>query len=158
MGSKQNCPFYGLTGIKTRVVVNSASIQLLKIKEPLMTGNRMNRGRLHIGVILHLLLMLFLLSGSASAQEMNTLLKTPVQLSMNQGTIEGIITELMTNHQINFSFDPKIIPHKKQITLEVANQTLDGILSQTFKGTDVKYTVIKEIVILSKKRDFLYNL
>ncbi len=103
---------------------------------------------------LRILLMLFLLSGNASAQDKDTILKIPIQLSTNQGTIHEIINELMNTHHVNFSYDPKIIPHEKQITLEITNQNLEGILSQAFKGTDVKFTAMEDIIVLSKRKKY----
>lgn len=129
-------------------------IQPFKIKEIKPGGDIINLRLWFIRYIVQPLLILFLLFGIASAQEMKTLLKSPVQLSKNQGTIDEILTELMTDHRINFSFDPKIIPFKKLITLEIDNQTLEGILYQTFEGTDVKYTVMEDIIILSERKKY----
>jgi len=113
-----------------------------------------NQGKLFMRNTLRILLMLFFLSGNAYAQDMDTILKIPIQLSINQGTINEIINELMNTHHVNFSYDPKIIPHEKQITLEITNQNLEGILSQAFKGTDVKFTAMEDIIVLSKRKKY----
>jgi len=121
------------------------------LKTNLSVDNLNNKSFLLISKIVFITCILTgSLSISCIAQTKNDLLTKQIPISNTQGTIKSILEELSKDHQINLSYDPKIIPLKKQIKLSSNNLTVKEILDQLFKNTNIKYFVYDDVIILKK--------
>ena len=78
------------------------------------------------------------------------LLNRTIHLVTTEASIGEILTDLTDNQKIYFSFDPGLIPLDRKPAFIEQDQSLGVLLSQLFKGIDIKYTVVEDMIVLSR--------
>ncbi len=109
------------------------------------------------GILPAVLVGLLMICQNISGQTTGSMLNSEISLEVSRGTVHDIITELSENHQVQFSYDPGIIPMEKLCTLSASILTLAQILDQVFLNTRIKYTAYNSVIILSKRKEFIVS-
>jgi len=82
------------------------------------------------------------------------LLDRPVHLVTTEASIEEILRDLTENQKIYFSFDPGVVPTDRRPANIKQDQSLGVLLFQLFQGMDIKYTVVEDLIVLSRRNKY----
>jgi hypothetical protein len=102
----------------------------------------------------HLLIMLlFLVSVTAFSQnqENTSVLSKPVSVSVNNTSRETILKLLKSNYNINFFYSSDLEELKKSLTLFASNKSLNEVLTDLFRNTQLEYTEMKGVIVIRQK-------
>ncbi len=93
-----------------------------------------------------ILLLLYIISQSSYASSKK--LDTIISLNKENVTISTILDILNKRYRINFSFSKTFLPLEKKVNIKADKQPIRKILIRLFNGTGIRYTVIKDHVVL----------
>ena len=93
-----------------------------------------------------ILLLFLLLFNELSAQ--NTGFQKKLTIELNNSSIHDLLTQLNDSSNINFSYNNNIIPEGFTITKTYTNETIENILNDVFKETQLSYLIIENQIII----------
>jgi hypothetical protein len=74
-----------------------------------------------------------------------------LDVNYNQAKIEEVVTDLESKTGSRFFYDPKLFDSLR-VTVQISRQPIGGILALAFKGTDFRYTINGQVILLTKGR------
>ncbi|WP_372932869.1 STN domain-containing protein, partial [Mariniphaga sediminis] len=78
--------------------------------------------------------------------------KTKLSLDLKNASVETILNEIESNSEFYFFCNRKLVNLERKTDIRVSNQTIDKILSEVFKGVDVKHVITgRQIVLIPGK-------
>lgn len=96
------------------------------------------------------LFMLFCLVGMTFANE-GYAQKTMVNITLENKTVDEVLTELEQGTEFVFFYNNKQIDVKRRVSVRANNKTIFKVLNDVFKGTNIGYKVLDRNIILYDK-------
>jgi len=131
--------------IKTEMVNGTNSVPVFIREKPV---------RKYFGFIILATFIALAPCNTALGQKEDCLLDRQIKLMKTEGSVQEILAELGNQHNIILSYDPGIIPLQKQVKLASEKQSLSWILTELFRGTEIKFTEYNGVIILSKLKKY----
>ncbi len=96
------------------------------------------------------LFMLFCLVGMTFAND-GYAQKTMVNITLNNKTVDEVLTELEQGTEFVFFYNNKQVDVKRRVSVKATNKTIFKVLDDVFKGTNIAYKVLDRNIILFDK-------
>ncbi len=80
-----------------------------------------------------------------------------LNLNIERSTVKEVLKKIEEQSEFYFMYSEKLVDITREVTVIVSNQTIDEILGELFKGTDVKYIVNNNIILLTTPKVFQEN-
>lgn len=74
-----------------------------------------------------------------------------IHLSVKNKTLNMVMAEIERQTDYNFLYNSKMVDLSKQVTINLNGGVVVDVVSRLFEGTDIKYTVIDNQIILTSK-------
>ncbi len=98
-------------------------------------------------------LFLFMMS-MFQAQAISVLAqKTALSLNLKNSTVAEVLSEIEDNSNFYFVCNRKLVDLDRRISIQANNQPIETILSEVFKGTDVRYIMTGRQIVLTPGED-----
>lgn len=92
------------------------------------------------------LFMLFCLVGMTFANE-GYAQKTMVNITLENKTVDEVLTELEQGTEFVFFYNNKQIDVKRRVSVRANNKTIFKVLNDVFKGTNIGYKILDRNII-----------
>ena len=80
--------------------------------------------------------------------------KTKLSLDFKNASVTTILNEIEDNSEFYFLCNRKLVDLDRKTSIQINKQTIEEILTEVFKGTDVKYTITGRQIVLSPGKYF----
>lgn len=115
-----------------------------------MANHSGNSGRANLGTlkrytIIGLCLIIFQLNVVAAAAQM-------ISLSITKGTISDVFKAIEDQSDYKFFYNNKQVNINDEVDIKVHDSSIESVLDNIFKGTDITYKIVKNHVVLTNKR------
>ena len=97
-----------------------------------------------------LILLTFIVFVNSYAQKDKDLLKTVINLSTDEASVKAFLDEITGKYSIAFSYESTEIDLNRMVKLSKKSSTLENILSEIFRNTDIKFKLYANVIILAK--------
>lgn len=109
------------------------------------SSGRANLGTLKRYTIIGLCLIIFQLNVVAAAAQM-------ISLSITKGTISDVFKAIEDQSDYKFFYNNKQVNINDEVDIKVHDSSIESVLDNIFKGTDITYKIVKNHVVLTNKR------
>jgi len=104
--------------------------------------------------LLHIILAISCISysfaGTADGQE---ILDKKISLNLSSKELKAVLKMITTSAEVGFTYNSRILPENKKITLVANDERLGDILSRIFAPLDISYEAIGKQIVLKKKKN-----
>lgn len=76
-----------------------------------------------------------------------------ISLSMKNATIEDVLNKIEENSEFYFLYNSKLVNVDRIVNINAKNKSIESVLKDLFKSTDVEYRLDEKQIILSKKTE-----
>lgn len=83
--------------------------------------------------------------------------KTALSLSLKNSTVAQVLSEIEDHSDFFFICNRKLVDLDRKITIQANDQSIEEILADIFKGTDVKYVMTGRQIVLTPGEDRFQN-
>jgi TonB-linked SusC/RagA family outer membrane protein len=104
---------------------------------------------LKIIIIMRNILFLLFVSTLQLIAETSYSQDTKISLNLHNVSIESVLNEIEKQSDFYFALNSELIDIQRQVDIEVDNQPISKILSLIFSGSNVKYQVMDQQILLS---------
>ncbi|MBL4561463.1 MAG: TonB-dependent receptor [Labilibaculum sp.] len=104
--------------------------------------------------VIRLFVLISLLGFTQAFASSNTYAqKVKLSMNMEKATLEKVFDMIEEESEFNFLFNQESIDMNRLVTIKVDKQTIDEILEDLFKDTNVQYKIIDQQIVLTTRKD-----
>ena len=94
------------------------------------------------------LLFIFLFQANAEIAYSQS---TRISLNLNNATVEQVLNAIEENSDFYFLYNSKLINVDRKVDVKAKEKSIESVLNEVFKNTNVQYKVEDKQIILSNK-------
>jgi TonB-linked SusC/RagA family outer membrane protein len=113
-----------------------------------MFSININRNILKILMVMKLTTFFFLIVAARGYSQ-----HARLNLSLQDATIQDLFREIEKQSEFNFFYKDDQIDVNKMVSIETDNSLIGEVLNQVFENTDVSYTVVEKVIVITPKKE-----